>query len=75
MDEFDTEREQLRSAFITFRNNTKFLVGRMASDLPELTQHDISHLDALWETASLIVGAFNLTPLEVFVGIEIIVLI
>lgn len=67
-DEFKNERGRLRSAFWSFRDKIKYLVGQVAVALPELTQHDISHLDALWETASLIVGDdFELTPLEGFI--------
>ena len=67
-DEFQTEREQLRTAFLSFRKNTSYLVSKIATVLPELTQHEISHLDALWETASLIVGNdFEITPLEGFI--------
>jgi len=67
-DEFRTEREKLRSAFVSLRKNTSYLVSQIAIALPDLTQHEISHLDALWETASLIVGDdFKLTPLEGFV--------
>ncbi|MEA5405476.1 ATP-binding protein [Arcicella sp. DC2W] len=67
-DEFKNEREILRNAFWQLRKNTSFLVTQIARTLPELTQHDISHLDALWETGSIIIGdEFDLTPLEGFV--------
>lgn len=67
-DDFQVEREDIRSAFLTLRKNTSYLVTQIAKTIPELTQHEISHLDALWETASLIVGDdFDLTPLEGFV--------
>ena len=67
-DEFQTEKEILRSAFFSLRKNAGFLVTQIAATLPGLTQHEISHLDALWETASIIVGDdFELTPLEAFV--------
>lgn len=67
-DEFQAEREIIRSAFLSLRKNTSYLVTQIATAMPELTQHEISHLDALWETASLIVGDdFELTPLEGFV--------
>lgn len=67
-DEYKVEREELRSAFISLRKNTNYLVTQIATALPELTQHEITHLDALWETSSLIVGDnFELTPLEGFV--------
>jgi hypothetical protein len=66
-DDHKAEREILRSAFRSLRENTAHLVNRIAYTLPELTIHDISHLDALWETASLIVGEnFEITPLEGF---------
>ena len=67
-DEFQVEREKIRSAFLSLRKNTSYLVTQIATAMPELTQHEVSHLDALWETASLIVGDdFELTPLEGFV--------
>lgn len=67
-DEFETERDMLRSAFLSLRKNTGYLITQIAGALPELTQHEISHSDALWETASLIIGDnFELTPLEGFV--------
>lgn len=60
--------EELRSAFVTFRENSSVLVSRISSILPDLTQHEISHLDSLWDTASLIVGeSYKLNPLEGFV--------
>jgi Histidine kinase-, DNA gyrase B-, and HSP90-like ATPase len=67
-DEYKDERENLRVVFKNFRNKTEQLVSRIAAKLPNLTQHDISHLDALWETASLIIGEdYPLNPLEAFV--------
>ncbi|QMU30410.1 HD domain-containing protein [Adhaeribacter radiodurans] len=67
-DTFSTKREELRSSFFKLRENVSFLVVRITGELPGLTQHDISHLDALWETASLIAGEdFPISPLEGFV--------
>jgi Histidine kinase-, DNA gyrase B-, and HSP90-like ATPase len=67
-DPFSREREQLRNAFYSFRKNTEVLVGRIAVALPSLTKHDIGHLDALWETATLIAGdSYPMNPLEGFV--------
>lgn len=44
------------------------LAKEIAKDLPDLTVHDISHLDALWEVASQITGPnFSLTPAEGYV--------
>ncbi|HAY3544444.1 TPA: ATP-binding protein [Elizabethkingia anophelis] len=67
-DDFENEREILRSSFFKLRDNTSHLVSQIARVLPNLTQHEISHLDALWETSSLIIGAdYELTPLEGYI--------
>jgi len=62
------ERERLRSSFLSFRERAAHLATEIRRDLPDLTVHDITHLDALWEIASLIVGsAYVLTPTEGYV--------
>ena len=67
-DQFHNERERLRSQFFTFRKKVSQLVTRISAQLPNLTLHDISHLDALWEVASLIAGSdYPLNPLEGFI--------
>jgi histidine kinase/DNA gyrase B/HSP90-like ATPase len=67
-DQYSEERSFLRGAFLKFRERVSLLVSVIAKDLPDLTVHDISHLDALWETASLIAGSnYHLTPCEAFV--------
>ena len=61
-------RDRLRVAFLTFRERAAHLAGEISRDLPEMTTHDLSHLDALWEMADAICGeANNLNPCEVFV--------
>lgn len=61
-------RDRLRSAFVTFRQRAALLAGEIRRDLPQLTLHDLTHIDALWETASTIVGEKSaLTPAEGFV--------
>lgn len=58
----------LLSTFNTMRDRASQLTSRIASNFPELTVHDKSHLDALWETASLIAGDnYPLNPMEGFV--------
>jgi hypothetical protein len=58
----------LRAAFSTFRQRAGLLSGEIRRDLPQLTLHDLSHIDALWETASTILGeGYSLTPTEGFV--------
>ena len=61
-------RERLRTAFLTFRERADLLAKEIRGDVPQLTLHDITHIDALWETASTILGRdFTLTPTEGFV--------
>lgn len=67
-DEFSSERERLRSSFTSFRERAAHLSNEIRKDLPDLTVHDITHLDALWEIASLIVGEdYFITPAEGYV--------
>ena len=62
------EREFLRVEFENFRERAKLLSAEIALVLPEFTVHDITHIDALWETAELVVQSdFELTPAEAFV--------
>jgi hypothetical protein len=61
-------RERLRAAFVIFRERAGLLAAEIRRDLPQLTLHDLSHMDALWETASTILGPeYALTPTEGFV--------
>ncbi len=61
-------RELLRATLGRFREKAKLLAGEIARDLPEFTIHDITHLDALWETADLVCGDdYKITPAEAFV--------
>lgn len=67
-DTYDKERNQLRAEFEKFRENSKILGGEIAISMPEFTVHDISHIDALWETANLLLGdSYELNPAEAFV--------
>lgn len=67
-DSHGTDRERLRSSFMNFRGRAGLLALEIAKDLPDLTVHDLSHLDALWEVASQITGPnFLLTPAEGYV--------
>lgn len=50
------------------RDKVSQLVSLIVRDMPELTVHDITHLDALWDTASLISeSVVTLSPPEGFV--------
>lgn len=67
-DSFEKERDILRVAYEGFRENAKLLAGEISNVLPEYTVHDITHIDALWETAELVAkDTMELTPTEVFV--------
>lgn len=58
----------LRAAYVVFRERASALTAQIAKALPKLTIHDVTHLDALWETADLIAGAkYPFNPAEAFV--------
>jgi hypothetical protein len=60
-------RKRLRDALFGLRERTAVLAAEIDRDLPGLTVHDITHLDALWEMADLIAGPdYPLNPLEAF---------
>jgi hypothetical protein len=56
------------SAFIQSRKNASFVLNKIREDFPNLTVHDITHVDGLWQVASVIVGDnYSVNPLEAFV--------
>ena len=62
------EQEYFRSQYQLVREQVTHLVSRISADMPGLTVHDIEHLDALWEIASLVTeDTVNLNPAEAFV--------
>lgn len=62
------EQEFFRTQYLSLRERAAQLVSRIAVDLPGMTVHDISHLDALWDTASSAAeGSININPAEAFV--------
>jgi hypothetical protein len=64
----EKQRETLRVGFESFRERAKVLATEIGSYLPEFTVHDITHIDALWETADLILSEEDkLNPAEAFV--------
>lgn len=67
-DTYEKERDFLRVEFESFRERAKLLASEIALTLPEFTVHDITHIDALWETAELVAqNDFELTPTEAYV--------
>jgi len=67
-DPYPTERDRLRVAYDNVRLRAQPVAEAIAKDLPDYTVHDITHSDALWEYADLIVGpSYPLNPCEAFV--------
>lgn len=67
-DIYEKEREFLRVEFERFRERAQILASEIIRTLPEFTVHDISHIDALWDTAELVTkGCTDLNPAEAFV--------
>ena len=62
------ERDYFRVNYEKLRAKAILLAGEINRTLPEYTVHDITHIDALWEMASLICGeGYVLNPAEAFV--------
>lgn len=67
-DEQGKARELLRVSYEALRKNVSTLLAEASRSTPDFTVHDITHVDALWETASLVCGDTNtLTPAEAYV--------
>ena len=66
--EEDQSVQRLVVSLRDVRQRAALLTSRIASALPGLTLHDVSHLDALWEVAEVIAGdEFVMNPLEAYV--------
>lgn len=64
----EAEQEFFRDSYLAMREKASALVSQIAAAMPGLTVHDVTHLDALWETASLVSdGAITVSPAEAFV--------
>lgn len=48
--------ENIKSSYLSLREQIQGLLQEIRSDFPNLTVHDIDHVDSLWRIASLIVG-------------------
>lgn len=67
-DGLDPQREKLSRAYEDFRERVALLLTQIQRELPALTLHDITHVDALWRVASEIAGPeFPLNPAEALV--------
>jgi hypothetical protein len=62
------EQKSFEDRYLAMREKAAQLVSLINGAMPGMTVHDVSHLDALWETASLVSeGAMTITPAEAFV--------
>lgn len=62
------EQARLATCYEAMRQRASVLVAKIAVDLPHMTIHDVTHLDALWEMASIACGkSVDLNPAEAFV--------
>jgi hypothetical protein len=62
------EQGYFRDQLLHMREKVGHLVAQIAADMPGMTVHDLTHLDSLWETASLVAeGAITVSPPEGFV--------
>lgn len=67
-DEYSESRSFLKNQLLSMRGKVSQLISGIPADCKDLTVHDITHLDALWETAQLISGDdWKLNPAEAFV--------
>ena len=62
------EQAHLTSCYELMRQRASALVAKIATDLPYMTIHNVTHLDALWEMASIACGELvDLNPAEALV--------
>ena len=60
--------KRLRASFEGMRRQTTSLTGEICRSFRDLTVHDISHIDALWQSADLLTDEnFDINPAEAFV--------
>ncbi len=66
--DYPEQRQRIIQAYERFRERVSHLLGQIKCELPNLTLHDITHVDALWEVASQIAGPnYPLNPAEALV--------
>lgn len=64
----DKNVEPLRESFLDARKNAIYLLDKIREDFPNLTVHDITHVDSLWNVADTIIGEeYPINPLEGYV--------
>jgi fido (protein-threonine AMPylation protein) len=64
----DEDVRPLRESFLDARKNAIFLLDKIRKDFPNLTVHDITHVDSLWNVADTIIGEdYPINPLEGYI--------
>jgi hypothetical protein len=68
-DPYQRARSHLRAAYESFRIVAGCLTNEIHTHLPNLTVHNVDHLDALWDVASEILGpnCAHINPMEAFI--------
>lgn len=67
-DGYNPFRDKLAAAYERSRENATILLDKISTDFRNLTVHNISHIDGLWQVASTITGKdYDINPLEGFV--------
>lgn len=67
-DGFQEQIDFLRHAYFSLRQKVQILASEINRSLPSFTDHDISHADALWGIASMLLSSEDhLNPAEGFV--------
>ena len=62
------EQDRLVSCYEKMRTCASALVAKISGDLPHMTVHDVTHLDALWDMASIAAHEnYDVNPAEAFV--------
>ncbi|WP_281544671.1 ATP-binding protein [Grimontia sp. SpTr1] len=67
-DQYDAHRANLYDSLDTFRERVGELVSTLPEEVPGLTVHNLSHMDALWEMLDILVDEdYPLNPAEAYV--------
>lgn len=67
-DKHEVNRRMLRNSFLDIREKVSGILEQIRNDFPNLTLHDISHADSLWQTASVIIGNnYPINPMEGYI--------
>ncbi|WP_394140900.1 ATP-binding protein [Vibrio chagasii] len=67
-DEHDTHRSLLSVSLADFRSRIDHLIATVPEEVPGLTVHDLTHMDALWDMLDILIDAdYPLNPAEVYV--------